>query len=160
MANIVRWDDPFAGLSSLHSQLDDMFNNMFSSVTAPVQNTLPTMDVYNEDDKALVAEVHAPGFDKDDVSVDVHNGVLEIRGEKHEKEEDKSKKRNYVVRESHANFYRRLALPEYADEDHIEADFDNGVLKVTVPFRDLPQPKKIAISAGKRSGTGTSGNKK
>lgn len=153
MANIVRWDDPFAGLTSLHSQLDDMFNNFFtgSPVASAVSQSLPAMDVYAEDDKQLIAEVQAPGFDKDDVEVSVHNGVLEIKGEKHEKTEDKKdKKRSYMVRESHASFYRRLMLPEYADADHIDAQFENGVLKVSIPFKELPKPKKISISAGKK----------
>jgi HSP20 family protein len=152
MANIVRWDDPFAGLTSLHGQLDDMFNNFFTGLpSAQSAQGLPAMDIYSEDDKQLVAEVQAPGFDKDDVEVNVHNGVLEIKGEKHEKDEDKKgKKCSYMVRESHASFYRRIALPEYADADKVDAHFDNGVLKVTVPFKELPKPKKIAISTGKK----------
>lgn len=152
MANIIRWDDPFAGLTSLHSQLDDMFNNFFTGLPAvqAVQG-LPAMDVYSEDDKQLVAEVHAPGFDKDDIEISIHNNLLEVKGEKHEKSEDKKdKKRNYMVRESHASFYRRVSLPEYADADNVEAHFDSGVLKVTIPFKELPKPKKIAISTGKK----------
>jgi HSP20 family protein len=130
----------------MHSQLDDLFNNFFS--TAPSSQSIPAMDVYTEDDKSLVAEVQTPGFAKDDVEVSVHNGVLEIKGEKHEKEEDgKGKKRSYMVRESHASFYRSIALPKYADADNVTADFENGVLKVKVPFKDLPAPKRIAISA-------------
>lgn len=152
MANIVRWDDPFAGIASMHSQLDDMFNNLLTGIpTTQAPTSLPAMDVYNEDDKQLVAEVHAPGFTKDDVDVSVHNGVLEIKGEKHEKTEDKKgQKRNYMLRESHASFYRRLVLPDYADENHVNAEFNDGVLKVTVPFKELPQPKRIAISEGKK----------
>lgn len=148
MANIVRWDDPFAGLSNLHSQLDDMFNNLFSSPMMSMPQSVPNMDVYTEDDKDLVAEVNAPGFTKDDISVSVHNGVLEIKGEKHQQEEDKDKKRNYMMRESRESFYRRLVLPDYADQDHVNAEFNNGVLKVTVPFKELPQPKKVAIGDG------------
>ena len=152
MADLVRWDDPFAGLTSLHSQLDDMFNNFFTGLPGPAHaQGIPAMDIYSEGDKQLVAEVQAPGFSKDDVEVSVHNGVLEIKGEKHEKEEDKKdKKRSYMVRESHASFYRSIALPKYADADKVDAQFDNGVLKVTVPFKELPQPKKIAISSGKK----------
>ena len=148
MADITRWD-PFAGLTSMHSQLDDLFNNFWSSAPALTQGN-PALDVYTEDDKQLVAEVQAPGFDKDDVEVNVHNGMLEIKGEKHAKDEDKTGKRNYMVRESHASFYRSIALPKHADADSVEAHFDNGVLKVTVPFKELPKPKKVAIKSGKK----------
>ncbi|HEY5667768.1 MAG TPA: Hsp20/alpha crystallin family protein [Candidatus Saccharimonadales bacterium] len=145
--NLIRWNDPFTGLSSMHSQLDDMFNNFFNAV--PGSPTMPAMDVYTEDDKSLVAEVQAPGFDKDDIEVNVHNGVLEIKGERREKQEDsKDKKRSYMVRESHASFYRSIALPKYADGDNVQAEFDKGVLKVTVPFKELPAPKRVAIGDG------------
>lgn len=146
--NIVRWDDPFSGIASLHNQMDEMFNNFFSGMPAlQSAQAMPAMDIYNEDDKQLVAEIHTPGFSKDEVSASVHNGVLEVRGDKHEKV-DKGKKRNYMVHESHASFYRRIALPEYADDDHVNAQFHNGVLKITVPFKDLPKPRKIAIDEG------------
>lgn len=147
--HLTRWNDPFSGISSLHSQLDEMFNNMLGNLPASPAQNVPAMNAYVEDDKQLVAEVEAPGFDKDDVEVSVHNGVLEIKGEKHEKEEDKKGgKRNYMLRESHASFYRRIALPEYADADSVDASFDKGLLKVIVPFKELPKPKKIAIGSG------------
>lgn len=146
--NLTRWNDPFAGLTSMHSQLDDLFNNFFSSTAST--HAVPAMDVYTEDDKRLVTEVHIPGFDKDDIEISVHNNVLEITGQKHEKQEDKDKKRSYMLRESHASFYRSIALPKYADADNVQADFDGGVLKVIVPFKELPAPKKIAISSGKK----------
>lgn len=145
---LVRYD-PFAGLTSLHSQLDDMFNNFFSDAPQVGAN-LPAMDVYNEDDKQLVAEVHAPGFNKNDIEINVNDGVLEIRGEHREKEENKGKKRNYMMRESQASFFRRIALPKNADADKVEAEFDKGMLKVSVPYKELPAPKKIAIQAGKK----------
>ena len=152
MANITRRDDPFAGLVSMHSQLDDLFNNFFSSMpSAMIAHNSPSMDVYTEDDKQLVAEVAAPGFTKDDIEINVHNGVLEIRGEKQQKEEDKSdKKRTYVMRESHASFYRSIALPKYADGENVKALFADGMLRVTVPFKELPQPKRVAIEDGRK----------
>lgn len=149
MTGLTRWD-PFSDLTTMHSQLDDMFNNLLRGSLPSSPGAAPAMDVYTNDDKELVAEVSAPGFDKDDVSVSVHEGVLEIRGEKHDKtEEGKQGKRNYMLRESHASFYRRIALPRHADGDKVKARFDDGLLKVTVPFKELPQPKKIAIEGGK-----------
>jgi HSP20 family protein len=114
---------------------------------------LPTTDVYTEEDKRLVVEAHLGEFDEKDISVDLDKGVLVIQAERHEREEDKSKK--YVVRESSTSFYRRVALPEQADESAIEARFENGILKVTVPFRELPSPKRIPI--GGTSGAASAG---
>lgn len=159
MANLIRFNDPFAELTSLHSQLDDIFNSVLAPNTSRPAHATPAMDVYTEDGKQLVTEVQAPGFSQDDIEITVNNGALVIRGQKHDKEEfgKDDKKRNYMVRESHASFYRSIILPKQADADNIKADFDQGVLKVTVPFKELPEPKKIAIGSG---GSGNSGGGK
>lgn len=146
-SNLTRWD-PFAGLSGMHSMVDDLFNNFFGGAALPTSvGSMPAMDVYSEGDKQLVAEVQAPGFSKDDIEINVHDNLLEIKAEKHEKTKDKGNDRQYMVRESHTSFYRSVALPKQADEDNVHADFDNGVLKVTVPFKELPKPKRIAIGS-------------
>lgn len=140
MTSIVPFD-PFAELQALQKQF---FNNDdWLGSTRALQ--LPTTDIYTRDDKELVVEAHLPHFTDNDVTIHIDKGVLEIQAEKHEKEEDKDKK--YVVRESSSSFYRRVRLPERADEDKVEAHMQHGVLKVVVPLRELPAPKKIAISA-------------
>jgi HSP20 family protein len=145
---IVKWDDPLAGI--VHSPFDDLFNGFWGTGDRARNIAGPSIDIYTEDDKSLVAEVQAPGFKKDDIEVNVHDSVLEIKGEKHEKVEDKKEKRNYMVRESHESFYRSIQLPKVADGDHINAHFEDGILKVTVPFKELPAPKKVAISEAKK----------
>ncbi|HSH55340.1 MAG TPA: Hsp20/alpha crystallin family protein, partial [Candidatus Limnocylindrales bacterium] len=127
MTQLVRFQDPFAELTSLHSQLDDIFNTFLSPSPSRGGHALPAIDVYTEDGKQLTTEVQAPGFTPEDIEITVNNGVLEIRGEKHQKEEPKDKKRNYMVRESHASFYRSIVLPKHADADNIAADFEHGV---------------------------------
>jgi HSP20 family protein len=145
MANMQKWD-PFAGLTSMHSQIDDMFNNFLSNNWLGGASNAPALDVYTEDDnKRLVAEVQAPGFDANDIQVTVHDGVLEIRGEKHDKDRDGKDERNYMMRESHASFYRSIVLPKTADGENVKAGFENGVLRVSVPMKALPEPKRIAI---------------
>lgn len=142
MSNLMRWD-PFADLTALQKQFfgDDLFT--------PTRGVnIPTTDVYTNDGKELVVEAHLPNFDENDIDVHVENRALVIQAESHEKEEDKKKK--YVVRESSSSFYRRIQLPERAVEDKIEAHMEGGVLKVRVPFKDLPAPKKIAISSKKK----------
>ncbi|QEE61032.1 Hsp20/alpha crystallin family protein [Salinibacterium sp. dk2585] len=138
--NLVRFD-PLAEFTSLQKQLfsDGLFGH---SRTA----ALPTTDVYTENDKQLTVEVHLPHFSDEDVSVNVDQGALVIQAEKTEKETDKKKK--YVVRESATSFYRRIMLPEQADEENVKASFHHGVLKVNVPFKELPSPRKIALTKG------------
>jgi HSP20 family protein len=141
MSNLVRWD-PFAELSALQKQFfGDDWMTPFKGVN------IPTTDVYTKDNQ-LKVEAHLPNFEQDDVSIQVENNALIISAERHEKEEDKDKK--YVVRESSSSFYRRIALPDRADTDKIEATLDDGVLKVSVPLTPLPEPKKIAIAASSK----------
>lgn len=141
---IVRWD-PFGELNSLHDQMNSLFNQAFGSSTAQL---LPVTDVYSEDDKQMIVEVHLPNFDEKEVNVDVQDGVLVIAAQHDEK--DENKKRQYLVRESSTSFYRRVALPKQADQEHIKAHFAKGVLKVVVPFKELPKPKRVAIENGEK----------
>lgn len=140
--NLVRFD-PFAELTALREQL------FSEGPFGQVRRMAPTTDVYTDDDSKLTVEAHLPGFEESDISVDVDRGALVIQAERHEQEEDKGKR--YVVRESSASYYRRIALPEQADEDQATADFTNGVLKVTVPFKAVPAARKIMISPAKDS---------
>lgn len=140
MSTLVRWD-PFEEMRSLQKQF--LNDDWFSSPTK--QMSLPTTDVYTNKDKELVVEAHMPNFDEADIDVQVENGTLVIRAERHEKEEDKDKK--YVIRESNSSFYRSVRLPKYADQDAIKADMHEGILKVQVPFKELPAPKKIAVKS-------------
>lgn len=130
--------DPFADMQALQRSFfgDDW-------LMPRKRMALATTDVYTEDDKQMVVEVHLPNFAEKDVDVHVDGSMLVISAEKHEEEKDKSKK--YVVRESSSSFYRRIQLPKIADLEKIDGDMKDGVLKVVVPFHELPTPKKIAI---------------
>ena len=137
MSHLVKWD-PFSELTALQKQF---FGDDWMSPVKGVN--IPTTDVYTKDN-ALVVEAHLPNFEQSDINIQVEDNALIVSAERHEKEEDKSKK--YVVRESSSSFYRRIALPKRADADKIEAHLDEGVLKVQIPLTPLPEPKKIAIA--------------
>ncbi len=137
MSHLVKWD-PFSELTALQKQF---FGDDWMSPIKGVN--IPTTDVYTKDN-ALVVEAHLPNFEQSDITIQVEDNALIVSAERHEKEEDKSKK--YVVRESSSSFYRRIALPKRADADKIEAHLDEGVLKVQIPLTPLPEPKKIAIA--------------
>lgn len=138
MNKLARYN-PFAELSALQRQFfgDDWLS--------PLKNVnIPTTDVYTKDNE-LIVEAHLPNFRQEDIDIQIHDNALTIQAERHEKEEDKSKK--YVVRESSSSFYRSVQLPDRADADSIDARLDDGVLKVVVPLEPLPEPKKIAITS-------------
>lgn len=141
MAGSLSRFDPWAELSALQKQ--------FFSEGIFGQGRRPTTDIYTEDDSKLTVEAHLPGFSDADIDIDVESGALVIRAERHEKEEDKGKK--YVVRESSSTYYRRIVLPEQADEDAVQASFDDGVLRVTVPYKAVEAPRKIQIAKGGES---------
>jgi len=141
MSNLVRWD-PFAELSALQKQF---FGDDWMSPLKGVN--IPTTDVYTKDD-SLMVEAHLPNFEQEDININVEKNALVISAERHEKEEDKSKK--YVVRESSSSFYRRIALPDRVETDKIEAQLDEGVLRIALPLTPLPEPKKIAIQSKKK----------
>jgi HSP20 family protein len=141
MSNLVRWD-PFSELSALQKQFfGDDWVSPFKGIN------IPTTDVYTKDNE-LVVEAHLPNFEQRDIDIQVENNTLVISAERHEKEKDKDKK--YVVRESSSSFYRRVALPERANSDSIQANLDDGVLRVNIPLAPLPEPKKVAITSGKK----------
>lgn len=134
----MTWD-PFAELSALQKQF---FGEDWLSPTKAVN--IPTTDVYTKDNE-LVIEAHLPNFTQDNVDIQVDSSDLIIQAQRHDKEEDRSKK--YVVRESSSSFYRRFQLPERANADKIQASLEDGVLRVRVPMTPLPKPKKIAIES-------------
>ena len=140
MAGSLSRFDPWAELSALQKQL------FSEGLFGQGRRSIPTTDIYTEDDSKLTVEAHLPGFADADIDIDVESGALVIRAEKHEKEEDKGKK--YVVRESSSSYYRRIALPEQADEEAVQASFDDGVLRVTVPYKAVEAPRKIPITKG------------
>ena len=144
MAHLIPFD-PFEEMRALQKQF--FSDDWGGALQASSAMQLPTTDVYTEDDKQLVVEAHLPHFEDEDVDISIDKGALVIRAEKHDKQEEGDKKKKYVVRESSSSFYRRFRLPEHADEDNISAHIDKGVLKVTVPFKELPKPKKIAVKS-------------
>jgi HSP20 family protein len=150
MANLIRRPSSSLGISAFE-EFDKLFDNFWQAPTS-LANTvrMPSLDIYSEDDKHMVVEMQAPGFSENDIDIDVRNRVLEIRGEISSSDEQKDRKRSYMMRESHTSFARRIVLPEGANADTISAELDKGILKITVPV-DRPEAKKIEISTGSQN---------
>ena len=102
-----------------------------------------------EDDKAFHVTADLPGLTDKDVDVTFDDGLLTIRGEK-KVERDEKKDTWHIVERSYGSFAPQVSLPANIDSDKIEAAFDKGVLKITLPKQPAEQAaaKKINIKAG------------
>lgn len=127
------------------SDFDTFFDDMFGKWGVK-NSTIPSVDVY-EDEKAYYLEAELPGYTVDDVNIHVEKHVLHISSEKiNEKKENKK----FLIRErGYVKFDRSFTLPEGINEDQIEAEFNNGVLTVTLPKTPVEQPKKIEVKIKK-----------
>lgn len=118
--------------------LDDIFDDFLS--TKKGQNM--KCDIYEENNNYHI-EVDIPGFDKKDISVEVKDGYLTISAVKNNEVEDKDSKRNYIRRERVYGKYERSFYVGDLDEDKINAEFNNGMLKIVVPKKEKQENKKI-----------------
>jgi HSP20 family protein len=101
------------------------------------QTNLPAVNI-SEDDKSFCVDIVAPGFKKDDFKVNVEDDMLTISAEVKSEKSEEDKKRQYTRREySYNSFTRSFKLPENAKDDNISADFNDGVLKLTIPKSEM-----------------------
>ena len=106
-------------------------------------NSYPKVDVTDYPDK-IVIEAEIPGLTKEDVSVDLEERVLTITGGKREITQDPEAR--YIRKElKRSSFKRSFKLGDNMKVSGIEADFDNGLLNVTVPKREKDEPRKVKI---------------
>ncbi|PSC07029.1 Hsp20/alpha crystallin family protein [Alsobacter soli] len=127
--------DPFM---SLRREMDRMFDDFTRGWPAPSgmeQGGFLTPKVnVAETEKGLEVTADLPGVDPKDIQVDLTDGVLTLKAEhKSEKEEKDEAKRYHLVERSSGSYMRRFSLPFEADEDKIDASFEKGVLKISIP---------------------------
>lgn len=125
---------------------DNWFDNLFNYPTCDVESDcafIPRVDIKDEKDRVSIT-FELPGLDKKDIKILVKDKVLSVSGErKFEKEE---KKNGYIRSEIRSgSFSRSFTLPEYVDEEKIEADYKNGMLVVRMPKVEEVKPKEIDV---------------
>ena len=137
--------DPFQELSRVENRLRRLFAEPFDLplLVEPV-GWAPAVDVAEQNGNLLVT-AELPGMTKDDVEVDLSNGVLTISGSKKEETERKEQEM-HIVERSYGAFRRSFTLPCAVDEATVKADFKDGVLRVTLPKMAEPEGKKIEIT--------------
>ena len=150
---IVRWN-PWGELFNLHNQMDELFSSLTpaSGGTNGGERGYVQLPVdIRQTDEAFVIEASVPGFKPDEVEVTFDDGVLTIKGQHDEEQEQKQGE--WVRRERRlASVYRQVGLPAEVRAEEISASFQNGVLQVNVPRAQRAQPKRIHVTAGEQGG--------
>jgi HSP20 family protein len=135
-------------------QLQERFDRMFGGGFEPfwkafgeenwsLSTWAPACDIY-ENDTEIVVKAELPEVKKEDVHVSFENGVLTIRGERKLSEE--TKRENYRrLERSYGEFTRSFTLPSFVDAGKINAEFKDGLLRVTMAKREDAKPKQIEV---------------
>jgi HSP20 family protein len=145
MRMLTHWE-PFRGASSLQDQVNRLFNDVLerrgdeSSLTA----WAPAVDIY-ESEHELVVKADLPDVDPTDLDIRVENNILTIRGER--KFEKKVNEESYLrVERAYGSFARSFTLANTVNSDAIKAEYQNGVLSLTIPKKEEAKPKQIKVA--------------
>ena len=131
--------DPFRELASL-------FEN-FADGTGKAQlqagTFVPPVDVY-EDEHSLVLKLDIPGVSEEDLDVQLENNTLTVKGERKFEKEEKEDNFHRIERR-YGTFQRTFRVPSAVDPEQVDAQFDKGVLKLTLAKKAEAKPKQIKI---------------
>src|SRR5262250_1238933 len=147
MRNLSRFE-PFRGASALQDQINRLFGDVFEGPSGESSLTTwaPPVDIY-ETEHELVVQADLPDVDPKELDIRVENNVLTIRGER--KFEKKVSEENYLrVERTYGAFSRSFSLANTVNSEAIKADYQNGVLTLSIPKREEAKPKQIKVNVG------------
>lgn len=143
---IIRWD-PFKDMVTLREKMNRLFEDVFTGQSEgkelAASSWAPAVDIFEtENDLVMTAEV--PGIDEKDIEIKIEDNTLILKGAR--KFEKETKEENYHrIERSYGSFYRAFTLPNSIDPERIQAEHENGVLKITMPKRTELKPRKVKI---------------
>ena len=140
------FEDAFRGFGLLGRPRSDSLSPFFSDDFMPAFRANVNIA---SDDKQYTVTLEAPGLSQDDLSIELKERVLVIKGTKQEEQEEKDK-HYYRKERRYGAFERVLAVPDDGDIDGIQANMDKGLLTITIPRKEVEKKdvKKISIQKG------------
>jgi HSP20 family protein len=145
--NIVKYD-PFRDLRSLQDEMNRLFSGTFSrsgqdEIMRGAWN--PQVDIFENKDQ-IVLEAELPGMKAEDVNISIENNVLTLYGERKFEKKDEGDNFHRVER-SYGSFTRSFTLPPTVSSENANAEFENGVLRLSLAKREEAKPRRIEIKA-------------
>ncbi|MBN2223288.1 MAG: Hsp20/alpha crystallin family protein [Deltaproteobacteria bacterium] len=144
---LIRWD-PFHDLLTLQDRMDRLFQDSMTRNRGYEQSLAPgfwspPVDIY-ETDKAVILKAELAGLNKNDVTIEIKDSNLVLRGER--KFEKDIKEENYHrIERSYGSFSRTFSLPQTVDSSKVTATFKDGLLEIMIPKVKDARPKQIEI---------------
>lgn len=145
---IVRWLDPFRDLTSIQDRMNQIFEDALSRSRGRDEGMrtgmwTPAVDIYEKND-FVVVKAELPGVEKDQISVEVKDGILTLRGER-KLERDVKEESYHRIERAYGSFLRSFSLPVSVDQDKVKAKFKDGVLEVELPKKEKAKPKQVKV---------------
>lgn len=154
MNGLTRWDpttrwNPFKEIEDMEKRLSSFFGRTpvpsggDKKEAITVAEWSPLVDI-SEDEKEYLIKAELPEMKKEEIKINIHDNVLAISGERKYEKEEKGKKYHRVER-AYGSFMRSFTLPEDADESKVNAEYNDGVLKVHLPKTEKAKPKAVEV---------------
>ena len=147
MRALSRWE-PFQGATTLQEQVNRLLNDVFepNHQESSLSTWAPAVDIF-ETEHELVVKADLPDVDPKDLDIRVENNILTLRGER--KFEKKVNEDNYLrVERAYGSFSRSFSLSNTVNSEAVKADYQNGVLTLSIPKREEAKPKQIKVNVG------------
>jgi HSP20 family protein len=145
---LTRWS-PYRDMVNVRDEMNRVFNEFFGRGSQEEGAWFagawsPPVDIF-ETDEALIMKAELPGFSKDDISIELKDNTLIMKGER--KRQDEVKEGNYHRMERmYGVFQRSFMLPTTVEHDNVKASYKDGILELHLPKVQAAQPKRIAVS--------------
>ena len=136
--------DPFQAVRQVMDRLFEEPLARFGNGPFGIDEGTLAVDV-SEKNGSIVVRTSLPGFKKEDIDVQLHDGVLSIKAD-HKEEHETVDERFYRRERRFGSVSRRLALPGIVDESEVKAELKDGVLTLTIPVPEKAKPRRIEIA--------------
>ncbi len=139
--------DSFREMFDLQRRLNQLFEGSVQTPSGEgvaLSTWTPAVDIY-EDENSYLIKLELPEVIREDVKINLHNDTLSITGERRFENEDKRDGYHRVER-SYGQFYRSFTLPPNVNAEAINAQFKDGILRLTLPKKEEAKPKQIQVS--------------
>jgi HSP20 family protein len=145
MANMIRWN-PVRELAAMQNMMDRMFDESLRNMgmADELEGSALALDVHETDTNFEVA-ASLPGVSEDNIHINLHDDILTIQAEIPDQTSERQEGRTLIRERRYGKFSRRIRLPQPVNADAVEADFNNGVLTLTLPKAENALPRNIPV---------------